>query len=92
MAVLSAMLGVTNRLIDAANCSAQGRMSAVRDIRQFLRVMHASTLDGEAFLRSVDLPARSSQRCRIPILRARSRPQHPEGYCQPSGHVICSAL
>ena len=46
IAVLSAMLGVTNRLLDAATAASGGRMSAVRELRSFLRTMHLATLDG----------------------------------------------
>ena len=46
VAVLSAMLGVTNRLIDSATAASQGRFSTVRELRGFLRSMHMATLDG----------------------------------------------
>jgi hypothetical protein len=46
VAVLSAMLGVTNRLIDAARAAKHGQSSAFRDIRADLYGMHRRTLDG----------------------------------------------
>lgn len=44
IAVLSAMLGVTNHLIHAARAACVGQSTKVREIRSILRGMHAATL------------------------------------------------
>lgn len=45
VAVVSAMLGVTNRLVEAAGAARDGRASAVREIRHALRRLHVAALD-----------------------------------------------
>lgn len=45
VAVVSAMSGVTNRLIEAAHQSSKGKMSAVETLREFLQQRHFSTAE-----------------------------------------------